>query len=206
MKLLWYILASVVNFHQHLPTQEKCPGAVVALWSNASRYTPMFLLYMSSLFIDVPTWSHGTALLFFLFFVSFSFSIPCFASRPLRSPCFASSLPLLLLYIHICFTSSPFLFVVHHWLVFVPCLLFPFCCVFLYACLSFSSLLLLRSLCSHSCQPPLQASKPNHSAEGGGSGQSLPPHVGSLGQAEDQSCPAKRRRASSPAKVTVCLW
>uniref|UniRef100_A0A665X551 [histone H3]-trimethyl-L-lysine(27) demethylase n=1 Tax=Echeneis naucrates TaxID=173247 RepID=A0A665X551_ECHNA len=30
--------------------------------------------------------------------------------------------------------------------------------------------------------------------------QSLPPHVGSLGQAEDQSCPAKRRRASSPAK------
>ncbi|XP_029377043.1 histone demethylase UTY-like isoform X2 [Echeneis naucrates] len=46
----------------------------------------------------------------------------------------------------------------------------------------------------------LQACKPNHSAEGGGSGQSLPPHVGSLGQAEDQSCPAKRRRASSPAK------
>uniref|UniRef100_A0A665X605 [histone H3]-trimethyl-L-lysine(27) demethylase n=1 Tax=Echeneis naucrates TaxID=173247 RepID=A0A665X605_ECHNA len=47
---------------------------------------------------------------------------------------------------------------------------------------------------------PQQACKPNHSAEGGGSGQSLPPHVGSLGQAEDQSCPAKRRRASSPAK------
>ncbi|XP_008288732.1 histone demethylase UTY-like isoform X3 [Stegastes partitus] len=46
----------------------------------------------------------------------------------------------------------------------------------------------------------LQACKPNHSAEGGGSGQSLPPHVGSLGQTEDQSCPAKRRRASSPAK------
>ncbi|XP_041822117.1 histone demethylase UTY-like isoform X2 [Chelmon rostratus] len=46
----------------------------------------------------------------------------------------------------------------------------------------------------------LQACKPNHSAEGGGSGQSLPPHVGSLGQAEDQSCPAKRRRASSPSK------
>uniref|UniRef100_A0A673BTJ0 [histone H3]-trimethyl-L-lysine(27) demethylase n=1 Tax=Sphaeramia orbicularis TaxID=375764 RepID=A0A673BTJ0_9TELE len=44
----------------------------------------------------------------------------------------------------------------------------------------------------------LQACKPNHSAEGGGSGQSLPPHVGPLGQAEDQSCPAKRRRASSP--------
>ncbi|KAK2856856.1 hypothetical protein Q5P01_005591 [Channa striata] len=48
---------------------------------------------------------------------------------------------------------------------------------------------------------PQQACKPNHSAEGGGSGQSLPPHVGSLGQAEDQSCPAKRRRASSPAKA-----
>ncbi|KAM8722729.1 lysine-specific demethylase 6A-like isoform 2-T2 [Acanthopagrus schlegelii] len=46
----------------------------------------------------------------------------------------------------------------------------------------------------------LQACKPNHSAEGGGSGQSLPPHVGSLGQAEDQSCPTKRKRASSPAK------
>ncbi|KAM4710861.1 lysine-specific demethylase 6A-like isoform 2-T2 [Anableps anableps] len=46
----------------------------------------------------------------------------------------------------------------------------------------------------------LQACKPNHSAEGGGSGQSLPPHVSSLGQAEDQSCPAKRRRAGSPAK------
>lgn len=48
---------------------------------------------------------------------------------------------------------------------------------------------------------PFQACKPNHSAEGGGSGQSLPPHVGSLGQAEDQSCPTKRKRASSPAKV-----
>nr|XP_020478296.1 lysine-specific demethylase 6A-like isoform X2 [Monopterus albus] len=46
----------------------------------------------------------------------------------------------------------------------------------------------------------LQACKPNHSAEGGAPGPSLPPHVGSLGQAEDQSCPAKRRRASSPAK------
>ncbi|XP_014903566.1 histone demethylase UTY-like isoform X1 [Poecilia latipinna] len=47
---------------------------------------------------------------------------------------------------------------------------------------------------------PQQACKPNHSAEGGGSGQSLPPHAGALGQAEDQSCPAKRRRAGSPAK------
>ncbi|XP_074520390.1 lysine-specific demethylase 6A-like isoform X2 [Halichoeres trimaculatus] len=46
----------------------------------------------------------------------------------------------------------------------------------------------------------LQACKPNHSADGGGSGQSLPPHVGSLGSPEDQSCPAKRRRASSPGK------
>ncbi|XP_033956108.1 lysine-specific demethylase 6A-like isoform X2 [Pseudochaenichthys georgianus] len=44
----------------------------------------------------------------------------------------------------------------------------------------------------------LQACKPNHSAEGGG--PSLPPHVGPLGQAEDPSCPAKRRRASSPGK------
>ncbi|XP_059184278.1 lysine-specific demethylase 6A-like isoform X2 [Centropristis striata] len=47
----------------------------------------------------------------------------------------------------------------------------------------------------------LQACKPNHSAEGGGSGQSLPPHAGPLGQAEDQSCAAKRRRASSPGKA-----
>ncbi|XP_026219736.1 histone demethylase UTY-like isoform X2 [Anabas testudineus] len=46
----------------------------------------------------------------------------------------------------------------------------------------------------------LQACKPNHNAESGGSGQSLPPHVGSLGQAEDPSCPSKRRRASSPTK------
>ncbi|KAJ4924248.1 hypothetical protein JOQ06_000488 [Pogonophryne albipinna] len=45
---------------------------------------------------------------------------------------------------------------------------------------------------------PQQACKPNHSAEGGG--PSLPPHVGPLGQAEDPSCPAKRRRASSPGK------
>nr|XP_057906540.1 histone demethylase UTY-like isoform X1 [Doryrhamphus excisus] len=45
-----------------------------------------------------------------------------------------------------------------------------------------------------------QACKPNHTAEGGGSGQSLPPHVAALGQTEDQSCPAKRKRASSPAK------
>uniref|UniRef100_A0AAX7VSU0 [histone H3]-trimethyl-L-lysine(27) demethylase n=1 Tax=Astatotilapia calliptera TaxID=8154 RepID=A0AAX7VSU0_ASTCA len=51
----------------------------------------------------------------------------------------------------------------------------------------------------------LQACKPNHSAEGGGSGQSLPPHVGSLGQADDQSCPAKRRKASGPAKVNMAV-
>lgn len=53
--------------------------------------------------------------------------------------------------------------------------------------------------------PPLQACKPNHNAESGGSGQSLPPHVGSLGQAEDQSCPSKRRRASSPTKVNTTM-
>lgn len=64
------------------------------------------------------------------------------------------------------------------------------------------------SACAPRHPPPLQACKPNHSAEGGGSGQSLPPHVGSLGQAEDQSCPAKRRRASSPSKVKtrVTTW
>ncbi|XP_075907527.1 lysine-specific demethylase 6A-like isoform X2 [Nelusetta ayraudi] len=47
----------------------------------------------------------------------------------------------------------------------------------------------------------LQACKPNHSVEGGGSVQSLPPQVGSLGPAEEPSCPAKRRRASSPSKT-----
>ncbi|KAK7893059.1 hypothetical protein WMY93_022211 [Mugilogobius chulae] len=45
---------------------------------------------------------------------------------------------------------------------------------------------------------PPQACKPNHSAEGG-SGPTLPPHVSPLSQA-DESCPAKRRRAGSPAK------
>ncbi|KAM9820103.1 lysine-specific demethylase 6A-like [Neosynchiropus ocellatus] len=47
---------------------------------------------------------------------------------------------------------------------------------------------------------PQQASKPNHNGEGGSSGQTLPPHVASLGQTDDQSCPAKRRRASGPVK------
>uniref|UniRef100_A0A8C7WC30 [histone H3]-trimethyl-L-lysine(27) demethylase n=1 Tax=Oncorhynchus mykiss TaxID=8022 RepID=A0A8C7WC30_ONCMY len=53
-----------------------------------------------------------------------------------------------------------------------------------------------------------QACKPQHSSEGGGSGQTLPPHVGPMGQGEDQSSPAKRRRASSPAKVyyTIFRW
>uniref|UniRef100_A0AAZ3P7Q0 [histone H3]-trimethyl-L-lysine(27) demethylase n=1 Tax=Oncorhynchus tshawytscha TaxID=74940 RepID=A0AAZ3P7Q0_ONCTS len=53
-----------------------------------------------------------------------------------------------------------------------------------------------------------QACKPQHSSEGGGSGQALPPHVGPMGQGEDQSSPAKRRRASSPAKVyyTIFRW
>uniref|UniRef100_A0A8C7F9F5 [histone H3]-trimethyl-L-lysine(27) demethylase n=1 Tax=Oncorhynchus kisutch TaxID=8019 RepID=A0A8C7F9F5_ONCKI len=52
----------------------------------------------------------------------------------------------------------------------------------------------------------LQACKPQHSSEGGGSGQTLPPHVGPMGQGEDQSSPAKRRRASSPAKSQPDSW
>uniref|UniRef100_A0A674EXD8 [histone H3]-trimethyl-L-lysine(27) demethylase n=1 Tax=Salmo trutta TaxID=8032 RepID=A0A674EXD8_SALTR len=52
----------------------------------------------------------------------------------------------------------------------------------------------------------LQACKPQHSSEGGGSGQALPPHVGPMGQGEDQSSPAKRRRASSPAKSQPDSW
>ncbi|KAL1022106.1 hypothetical protein UPYG_G00022260 [Umbra pygmaea] len=51
-----------------------------------------------------------------------------------------------------------------------------------------------------------QACKPQHSAEGGASGPALPPHVGPVGQAEDQSSPAKRRRASSPTKSQPDSW
>uniref|UniRef100_A0A8B9LN97 [histone H3]-trimethyl-L-lysine(27) demethylase n=1 Tax=Astyanax mexicanus TaxID=7994 RepID=A0A8B9LN97_ASTMX len=51
-----------------------------------------------------------------------------------------------------------------------------------------------------------QACKPHTSTGGGltgahGSGQTLPPHVSPLGQGEEQSSPAKRKRTSSPAKV-----
>ncbi|KAF7711314.1 lysine (K)-specific demethylase 6A, like isoform X1 [Silurus meridionalis] len=50
-----------------------------------------------------------------------------------------------------------------------------------------------------------QVSKPNPSAggllmEAHGSGQSLPPHTSPLGQDEDQSNPAKRKRTSTPTK------
>uniref|UniRef100_A0A8C5CES8 [histone H3]-trimethyl-L-lysine(27) demethylase n=1 Tax=Gadus morhua TaxID=8049 RepID=A0A8C5CES8_GADMO len=45
----------------------------------------------------------------------------------------------------------------------------------------------------------LQASKP-HQGQEGSSGQALPPHVGTLGQPDDQSSPAKRRRASGPGQ------
>lgn len=84
------------------------------------------------------------------------------------------------------------------------CLPWPFCYV-----LSFTFFSSVRFFCFPlpalpPCSP-LQACKPNHSTEGGGSGQTLPPHVGPLGQAEDQSCPAKRRRASSPAKVNTTV-
>ncbi|CAL8308348.1 unnamed protein product [Merluccius merluccius] len=48
-------------------------------------------------------------------------------------------------------------------------------------------------------QEALQASKPHQGSEGS-SGQALPPHVGALGQPDDQSSPAKRRRASSPGQ------
>lgn len=87
--------------------------------------------------------------------------------------------------------SAPILFVlpIHLYIFFFFSFdLFPFC-----LCLSLHY------------SPPPQACKPNHSAEGGGSGQSLPPHVGSLGQADDQSCPAKRRKASGPAKVNMAV-
>ncbi|XP_072539931.1 lysine (K)-specific demethylase 6A, like isoform X2 [Salminus brasiliensis] len=53
-----------------------------------------------------------------------------------------------------------------------------------------------------------QACKPHTSTGGGltgahGSGQSLPPHVSPLGQGEEQSSPAKRKRTSSPAKSSA---
>ncbi|CAL8288965.1 unnamed protein product [Lota lota] len=52
------------------------------------------------------------------------------------------------------------------------------------------------------CTAALQASKP-HQGQEGSSGQALPPHVGTLGQPDDQSSPAKRRRASSPGQVST---
>lgn len=87
----------------------------------------------------------------------------------------------------------------------IPILYFmTFCYVLPFSSLAFS---LFQSACAHRhCPSPLlQACKPNQSTEGGSSGQSLPPHVGTLGQAEDQSCPTKRRRASSPSKVIMTL-
>ncbi|XP_076872078.1 lysine (K)-specific demethylase 6A, like isoform X2 [Brachyhypopomus gauderio] len=52
-----------------------------------------------------------------------------------------------------------------------------------------------------------QACKPHPSGGGAltgahGSGQSLPPHVSPVGQGDDQSSPAKRKRTSSPSKTT----
>uniref|UniRef100_A0A673JRT9 [histone H3]-trimethyl-L-lysine(27) demethylase n=1 Tax=Sinocyclocheilus rhinocerous TaxID=307959 RepID=A0A673JRT9_9TELE len=54
----------------------------------------------------------------------------------------------------------------------------------------------------------LQACKAQPGASGGahGSGQSLPPHVSPLDQAEDQSSPAKRKRTASPAKSSTESW
>ncbi|XP_062302383.1 lysine-specific demethylase 6A-like isoform X1 [Osmerus eperlanus] len=51
-----------------------------------------------------------------------------------------------------------------------------------------------------------QACKPQATTEGRAAGQSLPPHIGALGPGEDQSSPAKRRRASSPAKGQPDSW
>ncbi|XP_016420037.1 histone demethylase UTY-like [Sinocyclocheilus rhinocerous] len=53
-----------------------------------------------------------------------------------------------------------------------------------------------------------QACKAQPGASGGahGSGQSLPPHVSPLDQAEDQSSPAKRKRTASPAKSSTESW
>ncbi|KAG7268841.1 hypothetical protein CRUP_023961, partial [Coryphaenoides rupestris] len=45
----------------------------------------------------------------------------------------------------------------------------------------------------------LQASKPHQGSEGS-SGQALPPHMSTLGQPDDQSSPAKRRRSSGPGQ------
>uniref|UniRef100_A0A672PF23 [histone H3]-trimethyl-L-lysine(27) demethylase n=1 Tax=Sinocyclocheilus grahami TaxID=75366 RepID=A0A672PF23_SINGR len=54
----------------------------------------------------------------------------------------------------------------------------------------------------------LQACKAQPGSSGGahGSGQSLPPHVSPLDQAEDQSSPAKRKRTASPAKSSTESW
>uniref|UniRef100_A0A672NVS1 [histone H3]-trimethyl-L-lysine(27) demethylase n=1 Tax=Sinocyclocheilus grahami TaxID=75366 RepID=A0A672NVS1_SINGR len=54
----------------------------------------------------------------------------------------------------------------------------------------------------------LQACKAQPGSSGGahGSGQSLPPHVSPLDQAEDQSSPAKKKRTASPAKSSTESW
>uniref|UniRef100_A0A673JRP6 [histone H3]-trimethyl-L-lysine(27) demethylase n=1 Tax=Sinocyclocheilus rhinocerous TaxID=307959 RepID=A0A673JRP6_9TELE len=48
--------------------------------------------------------------------------------------------------------------------------------------------------------------QPGASGGAHGSGQSLPPHVSPLDQAEDQSSPAKRKRTASPAKSSTESW
>lgn len=149
------------------------------------------LLYMSCLFVQVPTKNHSFALLFSCF--------PYFSS-----PALPSCPSCLIFVFSICPDHLPHL--LHSLALFQPLLSSTTLgwCPSIYVSVLFPphvpfASLGLRSLPS----PPLQACKPNHSAEGGGSGQSLPPHVGSLGQAEDQSCAAKRRRASSPTKVNT---
>lgn len=137
------------------------------------------------------------------------FSIPCFALpfdlflllqfSPQKTCSSASRhAPSILFFIlHLPLISQCLL----HFFFFLPpltlCFVHPFAFFFRLAFLLLISLPALPATLPF----PFQACKPNHSAEGGGSGQSLPPHVGSLGQAEDQSCPAKRKRASSPSKV-----
>lgn len=134
--------------------------------------------------------------------VSLFFSFPYSASLALLWPWFPFSYLLVLLCF---FTNSCF---VPHF-IFSQYLLSPFFISWTFV-MSFHFHLWpfpLQSACAHrhSPSPLLQACKPNQSTEGGSSGQSLPPHVGTLGQAEDQSCPTKRRRASSPSKVIMTL-
>lgn len=174
---------------------------VAVIWRNAFSHTGMFSFFVLFCFFAFCHWSfnaesHYCSPLFLSFHnphlhVSITTSFPLPVLPVPRVPLTFFLFPPSSFMTFFSSGSAPILFV-------LPIHLY----IFFFLLLWFVSLL-------PAPLPPLspspQACKPNHSAEGGGSGQSLPPHVGSLGQADDQSCPAKRRKASGPAKVNMAV-